>query len=86
MSSAEESEPEDVIAVSQLESAKTESPVKSIAQDRKKKPDDEGQGEDSISDFFTHKYNFTIYSTNLRQKTDKCLLSRFCVQEVWRPQ
>ena len=51
MSSAEESEPEDVIAVSQLESAKTDSPLKSVAQDLKKKPD-EGQGEGSISDCF----------------------------------
>ena len=45
MSSAEESEPEDVVAVSQLESAKIDSPVKSVAaaaeEDRKKK-DDEG--------------------------------------------
>ena len=40
MTSAEESEPEDVIAISQLESAKTDSPVKSIAQDRKKKPEE----------------------------------------------
>ena len=48
MSSAEESEPEDVIAVSQLESAKTDSPLKSVAQDLKKKTD-EGQGEGSIS-------------------------------------
>ena len=40
MSSAEESEPEDVIAVSQLESAKSDSPLKSIAQDRKKKPEE----------------------------------------------
>ena len=40
MSSAEESEPEDVIAVSRLESAKTDSPLKSIAQERKKKPEE----------------------------------------------
>ena len=42
MSSAEESEAEDVIAVSQLESVKTDSPLKSIAQDQKKKPEEEG--------------------------------------------
>ena len=52
MSSAEESEPEDVIAVSQLESAKTDSPLKSITQDRKKKPDDEGQGKRWVLDCF----------------------------------
>ena len=40
MSSAEESEPEDIIAVSQLESAKTDSPLKSIAQERKKKSEE----------------------------------------------
>ena len=56
MSSAEESEPEDVIAVSQLESVKTDSPLKSVAQDLKKKPDDEGQGEI----VFTHEFNTEI--------------------------